>query len=71
MRRKPVQRACDETEDHLGDGGFADPAKCQPGDGNAELDGGKKLVDGVLEFERSAGAGSAEEIIRKERDGRP
>ena len=55
-----MQRACQEVEDDVGDGGFADPAEGKAGDGNAELDGGEELVDGVLELEGGAGAGAAE-----------
>jgi hypothetical protein len=43
-------------EDDLRDGGFADPAEGEACDRDAELDGGKKLVDGVLELEGGAGA---------------
>ena len=49
-----------EVEDDVGDGGFADPAEGEAGDGDAELDGGEELVDGVLELEGGAGAGAAE-----------
>ncbi len=57
---KRVERVRGESEDDLGDGGFADPAEGETGDGDAELDCGEELVDGVLEFEGGAGAGTAE-----------
>ncbi len=37
------------------DGGLADPAKGERGQGDSELDGGKKLVDVVLELEERCG----------------
>ena len=57
---KRVQPNAFKVEDDLGDGGFADPAEGKAGDGDAELDGGEELVDGVLELEGGAGAGTAE-----------
>ncbi len=54
---EPVRR---RSEDDLGDGGFADPAEGEAGEGDAELDGGEEVVDGVLELEGGAGAGTAE-----------
>ncbi len=55
-----MQPACGEVKDDLGDGGLADPAEGEGGEGDAELDGGEELVDGVLELEGGASAGAAE-----------
>ena len=60
VRREGGEPAGGETEDDLGDGGLADPAEGEAGEGDAELDGGEELVDGVLELEGGAGAGAAE-----------
>jgi GNAT superfamily N-acetyltransferase len=48
-----------EVEDDVRDGWFTDPAEGEAGDGDAELDGGEELVNGVLELERGAGTGTA------------
>jgi hypothetical protein len=58
--RKRGQPTVGEAEDDVGDSRFADPAKGEAGEGDSELDGGKKLVDGVLELEGGAGAGTSE-----------
>ncbi len=60
VRGEMAEPALFDVEDDFGDGGFADPAEGEAGDSDAELNGGEELVDGVLELECSAGAGTAE-----------
>jgi hypothetical protein len=48
-----------EVEEHLGDGRLAQPAQGERGEGYTELDGGEEFIDGVLELERGARAGTA------------
>jgi hypothetical protein len=48
-----------DIKDDFGDCGFANPTKGEAGDSNAELDSGKKLVDGMLELQGGASAGAA------------
>ena len=57
--RERVQPDAFKVEDDLGDGGLADPAEGESSDGDAKLDGGKELVDGVFELEGGARAGPA------------
>ncbi len=59
MGREPGEQAGGEAEEYLGDGGFANPAEGEAGEGDAELDGGEELVDGVLELVDGAGAGTS------------
>ena len=47
-------------EDGVSYGGFAYPTKGEACDRDSELDGGEELVDGVLELEGGAGAGTAD-----------
>ena len=62
-------RACSqpvgEVKEDVGDGGLADPAEGEGGEGDAELDGREELVDGVLELEggTSAGAPEGDELL--------
>ncbi len=49
-----------KIEQHLRDGGLAQPAEGERGQGDAELHGGKKLVDIALEGESGARAGAVE-----------
>ncbi len=60
VRRKDGEQRAASVEEHLGDGGFAQPAEGERGEGDAELDGGEEVVDVVLEVEGGAGAGTAE-----------
>jgi len=60
VRRQGGEYAASEGEDDLRDGRLSDPAEGEAGDGDAELDCGKELVDGVLELKGGAGAGTAE-----------
>ncbi len=60
VRGEDDEPAGGEVEDDLGDGGFADPAEGERGERDAELDGGEELVDGVLELQGGACAGTAE-----------
>ena len=59
VRRDRGKKAVSEVVERGGDGGLADPAEGEAGEGYAELDGGKEVVHVVLELEDGAGAGSA------------
>ena len=52
-----VQPVPGETQKDVGDGGLADPAEGKGGEGDSELHGGKKFIDGVLELEDGTAPG--------------
>ena len=60
VRREDAEPERRRVEEDLGDGGLAEPAEGEGGEGDAELDGGEEVVDVVLELEGGAGAGAAE-----------
>jgi hypothetical protein len=60
MKRRFIDPVGGETEDDICDSGLADPTQGERGKGYAKLDGGKELVDGVLELVNRARAGTAE-----------
>ena len=60
VARRLRQPAGREAQDDLGDRRLADPAERESGQRDAELHGGKELVDGVLELQHCARAGTAQ-----------
>ena len=51
-----VRQAGKQRLDHVSDRGFADPAECEAGDGDAELHGIEDVIELLVEFLDGAGA---------------